>query len=255
MISKEEYFDYIRRYKLLWRYLKSCKRDDKEVIKEICNYREYIPERMSDILHDAEFISLNMELLDLNKVKKFGKDLALFSKEGYFLMTGRYIFPVKDMIGNIIALIGWYPDEKKYVTTPSALFSKECLFYGMEQLETTGYGKDYYIVEGIFDSLSVRSLGIPCVAMMGISSSRYKNVLYSLFKNIVAVPDNDDQGRDVLRNDEWEIPMRGKYFKWSNSKYYIKDIDKLINMYNKEDVKDLLLEVFKENQRVVTVKL
>ncbi len=255
MLSRDEYSGYCKRFNSLYKYLVSCSRDRNEVVKEICEYRGYDVERMGDILLKAGFISINMEKVDLEKVKKFGSDLAMFSVSGHFLMQGRYVFPVRDMLGNVLALIGWYPDDKKYVTTPSKLFSKECLFYGMEQLGETGLGGRYIITEGIFDSLSARSLGLNCVAMMGISSSRYKEVLYTMFKQIVGIPDIDEQGREVLSLDKWKIPRNGKYFRWSNPKHYMKDLDCFINSYDSSDVRDLLLEVFNENQRLVTVNL
>ena len=153
------------------------------------------------------------------------------------------------MVGNIVALIGWFPDEKKYITTPSRLFSKKCLFYGMEQLSMTGIGKNYFIVEGIFDSLSVRSLGYNCVAMMGISVSRYTEVLYSLFKNIVAIPDNDNEGRRVITEDRWRLPSNGKYLRLKGN---CKDIDDVLKVYDMSNVFDDVWAVY---DKVVTVDL
>lgn len=226
-----------------------------ETVSEICSLRGYSLERMSGVLVRAQFNWVVRDKLDIVKLSKYGDDLGLISSNGSFLLTDRYIFPVLDMLGNVIALIGWYPDEKKYVTTPSKLFSKEGLFYGMEQLGVTGIGCKYYVVEGIFDCLSVRSLGLNCVAQMGITSSRYKEVLYTLFSRVVAVPDNDEQGIDVLKNDKWRIPRNGKYFRWKCPSYYMKDIDSLCNRYEREDIKNLLLEVYEQPERVVTVEL
>lgn len=255
LLGKDEYTDYCKRFFMLWEYLKSCSKNQNEVVRDICMLRKYSVERIGEVLKKADFQYIDMSKVDLERVRKYGDDLALFSEEGYFLMTGRYVFPVKDMLGNVVALIGWYPDEKKYVTTPSKLFSKDGLFYGMEQLGESGLGSNYIITEGIFDSLSARSLGIKCVAQMGITSSRYKEVLYTLFKQIVAIPDIDEQGRDVLQYDKWKLPRNGKYFRWSNPKYYMKDLDKFINSYEEEDVREVLRAVFSENQRIVTLKL
>lgn len=252
MLSREEYKEYCRRYRVVWNYLKSCSKNQDEVAREICVLREYEYERMGVILKKADFIY--PENVDVKNLERAGEDLALLSKEGNFLLTGRYIFPVMDMLGNIIALIGWYPDEKKYVTTPSKMFSKECLFFGMEQLGTTGIGKTYFITEGIFDCLTIRSMGFPCIAQMGINSSRYKEVLYTMFKQLIAIPDNDTQGTDVLKNDKWKIPHNGKYFRWKCNTY-IKDIDKLCNMFEYDDVKYMLQCVIEEPKRIVELNL
>ena len=150
---------------------------------------------------------------------------------------------------NILALIGWYPDEKKYITTPSRLFSKKAILFGMEQLKYSGIGKKYFLVEGIFDSLSVRNLGLNCVALMGISAGSNTRVLYSLFSKLVAIPDNDTQGRKVIEKDLWKLPTGSSYLRWKDS---IKDID---DMTKKYDMKDTLTDILAERstERVITI--
>lgn len=253
MLSRKVYLDYCKRFRTAWSYIQSVSKPPEKVISEICSLREYDMGRMYHILRKQGFCYVE-DKNKFEKLRQIGEDLALFSKEGNFLLTDRYIFPVYDMLGNVIALIGWYPDEKKYVTTPSKLFSKNGLFFGMEQLGVSGLGKPYVLVEGIFDSLSVRSLGFNCVAQMGIDSSRYKEVLYTLFKGLLAIPDNDKQGVDVVVNDKWKLPVNGKYMRWK-SDIYFKDIDALCNSFDEQDVKDLLLEVQQQKERVVTVEL
>lgn len=254
MLSQEEYKTYCNTFKAVWMYLKSVSEDNNVVIQNICRYRNYDIERMYDILNNIGFIFINKDKFDKRKIAVLSKDYGLMTESGEFLLTDRFIFPVKDMLGNIIALIGWYPDEKKYITTPSKLFSKECLFFGMEQLGKVGIGHDFVLVEGIFDCISVQSLGLNCIAQMGIATSRYKETLYSLFRRIVAIPDADTEGRKVVAQDKWKLPVSGRYFRWSGTQG-IKDIDDLIRNYESEDVKELLLEVFNETDRVVTVKL
>lgn len=251
MLSKEEYKDYCVRFRKVYSFLESKSIPKINVAKEICALRGYYPERMVNILVKAGFLRIEDNSC-YSQLKNAGGDLGLF-KDGHFLLEGRYIFPVCDMLGNIIALIGWYPDEKKYVTTPSRLFSKTCQFYGMEQLGVTGLYKDYILVEGIFDCLSVRSVGLPCVAQMGINSSRYKVAMYSLFKSFLSIPDNDGEGRKVISTDAWKLPNNSKYLRWSGDTS--KDIDILCNSYEEEDIRDMLLNSFKEDKRVVTVKI
>lgn len=253
MLGREEYLDYVERYNEAWKYLFECSMPLDEVVMEICSLRGYDISRMGKILRDAGFIFLRDGSCDFDRLRGYGSDLGLYSKGGSFILGGRFIFPVKDMLGNVVALIGWYPDEKKYVTTPSRLFSTACMFYGMESLGTTGVGRSYYLVEGIFDCLSMRSLGLNCVAMMGVGCSRYKTCLYTLFKDIIAIPDADNVGRKVLLNDEWSLPLGSKYFKWQGIN--VKDIDALINMYDYDDVKRLLLDIRSEKARIVTATL
>lgn len=251
MLKEQDYSEYCRKYNSIYKYLKQHSVNQTNVAKKICDMRGYYPERMMDTLIRAGFIYLD-DSSCTEKLKIFGDDYGLFSSNDTFLLDGRYIFPVKDMLGNVIALVGWYPDEKKYITTPSRFFSKACLFYGMEQIGRSGIGKPYVLVEGIFDSLSVRSLGVNCVAQMGISNSRYKSIMYSMFSKLLAIPDNDVEGRGVILNDEWSLPSRSSYFRWIGDSS--KDIDDFCNSYEAEDVKELLLESFKDTRRVVTYR-
>lgn len=252
MLKEEEYREYCRKFKSIENFLRSNSKDAITVAKEICHLRGYYPERMMDTLISAGFMYIKDNIC-VERLYGIGDEFGLFSKNGNFILEGRYIFPVKDMLGNTIALIGWYPDEKKYITTPSKFFSKSCLFYGMEQLGRTGIGKKYILVEGIFDSLSVRSIGLNCIAQMGIASSRYKSVMYGLFSKIIGIPDNDAEGREVLLNDKWNLPSNSKYFRWIGDKS--KDIDDFCNSYEKEDIKELLEGVFNENKRVVSYRV
>ena len=255
MLSQEEYRDYCRRYNLVWKYLRLSSYDNDLVIESLCNERGYDRERMDGILSKIEICFVDPEKFNFDHIRKLDNgDLGLSTPGGTFLLTGRYILPVKDMLGNIIAMIGWYNQEdKKYVTTPSRLFSKECLFYGMEQFDG-GMGKKFIVVEGIFDSISVRSLGLRCVAMMGITPSRYKSELFNLMGKVLAIPDADKEGRKVVREDSWNLPARGKYLTWSGVKG-IKDIDDLVKSYEAEDIRGLLVDAFNEPDRIIDVRL
>ena len=252
MINQEEYRKYCSEFKSLWLYLKSKSLPEEQVISEICQLRHYNIDDMYDMLSTVEFVFLADDFDD-SKLQNVNKDLGVLNKSGTFLTKGRYTFPVRDMLGNIVALIGWYPDEKKYITTPSYLFSKECMFFGMEQLNSTGIGKRYYLVEGIFDCISVRSLGLHCVAQMGITASRYKQVMYGLFSKMIAIPDNDKQGREVVKYNKWGIPSNSKYLQILSNQ--IKDVDDLIKTYDRGEVKEMLNDIWGELDQVVQVKL
>lgn len=253
MLQKEYYNDYCKRFSLVWNYLRSNTKVD--TVSEICEIRHYDEDSMVKILKGIGFAKIeNPDYMERFKLKEFS-DLGLFSKKGDFLLVNRYIFPVKDMLGNVIALIGWLNDDKRYITTPSALFSKGGMFFGMEQLKQTGIGQNYVLVEGIFDSLSVRSLGLSCISMMGINTSKYKQVLYGLFKKIIAIPDGDGEGRKVIEQDRWKLNEGSKYLKWKNVSGIegLKDIDDLCKLMDNNDLKNLLNSLWDERKKIITI--
>lgn len=247
MLSQQEYKEYCSKFRSVESYLRKYSAPLDVVAYNVCKLRGYYTERMSGILQKAGFMFIEDNSV-YSALSGVGNDIGLF-KNGEFLLQNRFIFPVRDMLGNTIAFIGWFPDDKKYITTPSKLFSKSCLFYGMEQLLDTGLGGKYFIVEGIFDTLSLRSIGVNALGMMGITSGRVKEGLYCLMSNIAACPDNDAQGKDVVENDKWHLPTYGRYFKWIGDDS--KDIDELVNSYEATDIKEFLMKAFLSKERVV----
>lgn len=248
MLGQAEYTDYCLRFKNVWQYLYDTSFEVGSVIEEICELRKYDADgQMPAMLNRIGFVYSNPEQFSSERLKRLDDgSLGLYSDKGEFILKDRFIFPVKDMLGNIIALIGWLPDEKKYITTPSKLFSKKCLLFGLEQLKRTGIGKNYFLVEGIFDCISVRSLGLNCVALMGITATQYTEVLYSLFRRLVAIPDNDKEGRKVVQEDKWHLPNNSSYFRWSGK---LKDVDDIISRY---DVSKTLSNLFLRKDRIIT---
>ncbi len=258
MLDREFYKDYCNRFNSVWKWIQTQSVNREDVISEICELRGYEEKRMKPILSDLGFSRLPSDLDKSMFRRKELLDLGLY-KESTFLLENRYIFPVKDMLGNVVALIGWYPDEKKYITTPSLLFSKSGMFFGMDQLSKTGINKKYFLTEGIFDSLSLRSLGYNAVAQMGIDSSQQKEVLYGLFRRIVAVPDSDSEGKKVVSMDAWHIPVGSSYMKWSGSgsgkKRVIKDIDDFCNYYDSDTMISLLTDALNDSDRIIEYKV
>ena len=254
---RENYIDYCNRFRYVWQGLKYCSQSTDKTISEVCEQRGYDISRMSGILRKSGILHIDKDKFDPRELRSADKgQLGLFSKSGNFILEDRYILPIRDMIGNVVALVGWRKNDK-YITTPSRYFSKDCMFYGLEQLSDTGIGKKYVVVEGIFDSLSVRSLGLNCIAQMGSSSSRYKEPMYSLFKSILGIPDMDTTGISVVKNDEWNLPLGSKYMQWTirGQNLGIKDIDDFCKTFSKEDVYDIINESFSDTKRVVNVDL
>lgn len=242
-----------------------------EVIAEVMHLRRYAtsPYRDSlfaylkavgifkvDSLYD---ILLTIPGLTVDVLKLFG----FVTDSGAFLLDNRYIIPIRDIMGNVTALTGWYPDTKKYITTPTYGFSKEGQFFGMETFQwshTGGYltpvdaaGEPVspkgltYLVEGIFDALSLQALGFPALANMGLTMSSYKSEILRRYGKVVVIPDNDKAGataspyrglfgrggsRDSLRpsasSTAWRITNENVVMRLPDG---IKDVDDLIKGY------------------------
>lgn len=262
MIDLKEFGQYAQDFKRVWGYFQTL--DNGSTYEELCSLRLYQDPKMVEVLKEVGFIKLP-DTVDLEPLKELSSYslLGLEAKTGRCLLEGRFIFPVKDMLGNIIALIGWYPDEKKYITTPSKYFHRSSLFFGLDQLSTYGRQDIVFVCEGIFDALSLRSLGYRAYATMGVELSRQKKMLYSVLGNkVVGVSDRDNVGNSVRDYDRWGC---WKYLTWvgefdmseiEEENLKIKDIDDLVKLFDPNDLRAAFDEELSSNQsKIIKLEL
>lgn len=271
-------------FRRVWNYFQSIG-DSEETYTELCNLRNYKRNSsMEGVLREVGFIKLP-DIVDVTPIKNLTnyEDLGLITKSGRCLLEGRFVFSVKDMKGNILAMIGWYPDIKKYITTASLYFNRSSLFFGLEQLSDKEYSKRVlenqgivFVCEGIFDALSIRSLGIHAFATMGVELSKDKKLLYPILApKIVGVSDRDNSGLAVRQNDKWSC---WKYFTWTGDEnianlvddifeedaeaedvtdFKIKDIDDLCKIYDLDDEfrKELIPSLIEDTSKIYKLEL
>lgn len=230
----QEYLDDLKR---VFRWFKQ--NEDPNGINELCEMRGYFSDEMKNFLRDYGVIKLR-EGVDVGVLKNLKSDLGLFSDKGNFLLEDRFIIPLKDLEGNILTFIGWYPDERKYVTVKTPFFSKNLLLFGLDNFND----ERIVVVEGIFDCLSLRAWGIPAVAVMGSDCSVGQRGWLSLCKEVLAIPDNDYVGRSVVKRDKWGVKdLGGLYVVWwgleapksDGEKIEVKDIDTLCMLFDPKD--------------------
>lgn len=192
---------------------------------------------------------------DEDLLKEFSSELGFYSQKGNLLLNGRYIIPVQSVNGDLVSLIGYYPDFKKYITLATPFFSKECMFFNFKQayeLSWGSYNGFVIVVEGIFDCLSLRAAGLPCMATMGASVSSIKGELLKLFRKVLGIPDDDTTGRKALNRygkNGWRVPSNTTMLKFSGGvvdfgtqKLHCKDMDNFVTWYDLDDVREILLD-------------
>lgn len=259
-----EYIKYCKYYAKLWEYLEKHSKSSADLAEEICQYRGYKDiKRWQKLFQEVGLAKVSNDDISATALRKhFPEELGIWGSQG-FLLENTYMIPVRDMVGNIIAIVGWVPG-KKYITTASEYFDKSCLFFGMEQFSYYHpqiYGRDklysFFIVEGIFDCLALRSLGFRCLGNMGITGSPVKSRLMTLCKKVVAIPDGDGAGQRVVEKDEWMLPATGTYVSIPTSMkdFGIKDVDDIIKMFEAKDVIEYFKTFLKEKDRKVVLNL
>lgn len=194
--------------------------------------------------------------------------LGIISRSGDLLLNGRYIVPIRDVVGNIVAIVGWQKGAShKYVTAAASEVKVRRMWFGMEQLTPEGMTKinlPYYsnhraiICEGIYDTLSARALGFPAYGAMGIRLTKEQRdslPLLSMGGKIVAIPDMDEEGEGVVHWDNWHMrAVRGTYFRFMTRRTGVteplKDIDDLIAYLGEDTARGYLDTVFKSKSLV-----
>lgn len=196
--------------------------------------------------------------------EKAVKESFLVTKKGNYLLDGRFIIPVEDIQGNYVALIGYYPDNRKYITAATPFFSKESMFFNFRQAYELSFKKFngfVILVEGIFDCLSLRAIGLPCIATMGATVSPMKGELLKYFNKVLGIPDNDKVGRRSLDRESkygWQVPNNTTMLEFkanpilldNGQELKVKDMDNFVSWYQPEDVRDILLQFRNSTKRI-----
>lgn len=173
-------------------------------IFEVMGLRKYVTEEMYETLMEMGIWKVNntsdIFYYDKKVTEKQLKLWGLLTDNGDFLLKGRYVIPVRNISGQVISLIGWFPDFKKYITAPTVGFSRDTSFYNLDcyQKSIEEYGGLVFLVEGIFDTIAGKSLGLPFLGNMGLELSPIKTEILTRFNKVVAIPDNDKAGASVI---------------------------------------------------------
>lgn len=219
-----------------------------------------------DLLKDLN-IGL-FEVSDNDLFKEYDTALGLYSQKGNLLLNGRYIIPVENIAGDLVSLIGYFPDTRKYITLATPFFSKEVMFFNFRQayeLSWSEFGGFVILVEGIFDCLSLRALGLPCIATMGATVSQIKGELLKFFSKVIGIPDDDNVGRlslDRYSKKGWKVPFNTTMVKFLGGSVemggqliHCKDMDNFATWFEPADVKDILLSFRGSSEEIEELRI
>lgn len=178
---------------------------DDKVILHLMAHRKYDTQEMFDTLKEMGMFYIDslsdITLLMPEFTTEQLRDFGLLTENGSYLLSGRYVLPIKDINGTVISLVGWLPagGPRKYVTAPTFGFSRDTSFFNADcyRYSLEKYNGIIYIVEGIFDSISLKSIGLPVWGNQGLEMSAFKVQMLNRFRKKIPIPDNDNAGRSV----------------------------------------------------------
>jgi DNA primase len=131
------------------------------------------------------------------------QNAALATDEGRDKFWDRAMFPIHDIMGNVVAFTGRalsepQPDKPfaKYMNSPDTVWEKGAHLYGLYQAKEAIKKKGYaYLLEGNMGVIAFHDRGInTAVASCGTSlTEKQCKLLYRFCKNVTIVADNDGE--------------------------------------------------------------
>ena len=192
------------------------------------------------VKHDVFFVSEDTVLEDLED--KFKNESLGFVRGKYITQLGRLVYPVKDVKGNVMGLVGWDKyEEPKYLDSKNFGYkAKQTTLYGMEELPNYyTSNKPVFLVEGVVDCLYLRQNGFQALSSLGSYLTKYCiEILKRFGSRLYVVPDMDEAGNSYVKQVMRVLP-KAHIFQARNGK----DIDGFRKLedskYEKQVLKDL----------------
>lgn len=246
LVSSEEYFDYAHKLESLYDDIRhqSCFSN----LDNLFIQRKYTKSCQRDYIR-----ALGVGYVDPSYWRRGMQELGLEDKRGDFQLAGRFLIPVRDVTGNMLTMIGWSPRGTKYMTCHTRYFKKAISFFGMDFAlkASQSYGGCAVVVEGMFDCISLQSLGLPALATMGSAVGQVKCVqLSALFNKVVGLPDGDKVGQDSLPKGKspWVLPSNATFL--SLNLKGVKDADDLVTFCDADAVRRCLTMCMSSTKQV-----
>jgi DNA primase len=196
----QEYLDYTKTYNYVAKLFAFCYKsgvnpnpkyfEDRGLSKEVIDEYKlgYCPSVF--VTDEGKHISLKDILIQLNLPLVDG----LYNSYGECVFSDRYIFPITNTKGDVIAFSGRSldPNLPKYINSCETPFFKKS--YALFNYHKAKSYPSVYVVEGYMDALSLVTCGIPnVVAAMGTAfTSSHISTLSG--KNIILSLDHDGAG-------------------------------------------------------------
>ena len=175
-----------------------------DVLSELCQMRGYTDTKMFAHLADKKVFQMpnlsDIQILMGNRLDAPTlRHLGLVDDAGNYFLEGRYAIPLRNYTGTPLALVCWYPDKRKYITTGTLGFTNTVTFFNADTYKQAFRFPDgrsrVFVVEGIFDALSISSLGYCAFGNQGLPLSAIKKEMLTRFDDVYFIPDNDRPGR------------------------------------------------------------
>lgn len=158
-------------------------------------------------------------------------------KDDNCLWTHFVVFPIRNLVNEIVGLVGWDLHNKAlqmdgvvglpmYKTSSKSLFNKNDYFFtDINNLKKNTFDI-IFIVDGVFDAITLNMLGYPTIALLGSSVSQMHLYFLRWYRNHYVIADNDQAGLHLLNTLRNSLPNT-----YPVQQFVSKDIDAFYKLY------------------------
>lgn len=149
-------------------------------------------------LIDADGFFVNPDMLITELPQEFQHDSYGFCVNGFLRFAGRFVYPVKDVHGDVMGFCGYdkYSDAKYLDSRNYGYVAKDFSVWGMERMpEYYNSTEPVYFMEGIVCALYLRQCGMNACATLGANFTNYVIEIMKRFgSRAVYIADIDEAG-------------------------------------------------------------
>lgn len=179
-------------------------------MEEVRIFAELVRNLEVKTLLDCDSFMVQDDFLLPELPEEFQHDSLGFCKGDYSPFVGRYIYPVKDVHGDVMGLCGYDKfSPNKYLDSLNYGYrAKSYSVWGMEKLpEYYRSDKPIFFVEGIVCALYIRQCGMQSLAMLGSNVSPYVREIISRFgSRAIVCCDSDESGTKCRKQIHKYLP-------------------------------------------------
>lgn len=178
----------------------------RELLDFLADFRQMSPK----ILEEAEVFYIENRK-EIDYLTGFDEDaqyyLGFMNRNVNY--EGRFVFPVRNGKGELNAWIGYDPDSKsKYLVGLLGVGDKKKLLYGIHDLDQAYEEDTIAVFEGSFERNRLKEIGVNIgVSLLGKKMSKWQKQFINRFKNIILIPDADQEGQDMI--NQWKQDLKG----------------------------------------------
>lgn len=179
-------------------------------LEEVTIMAELVRNLEVKTLLDCDSFMVQDDFLQTELPEELQHDALGFCKGVNVVFLGRYVYPVKDVRGDVMGFCGYDKfSEVKYLDSTNVGYkAKQYSFWGMERLpEYYENNEPVFFVEGIVCALYLRQCGLQSLAYLGSNLSPYQcQIMHRFGSRAIVICDADEAGTKTRKSLKYKAP-------------------------------------------------